>query len=191
MAPSTEPLLVALLERILIAAHLSAILDHPASGLATLINDSRLSDLRLLYTLFGRVEGGHAALQAGTSKWIVETGAKINAGLEVVIEKSLGDETGAGTKAQPDAEGDLPMDAKSKPAPKESASAARTRAALGWVQHVIDLKDKFDTILDKAFSADKAFEKSINDVSYPSLIELTLSLTLWPYPVGLHKLCES
>lgn len=168
---------MALLEQTLIAAHLSSILDHPASGLATLINDSRISDLRLLYTLFGRVEGGHAALQAGTSKWIVETGAKVNAGLEVVIEKT-GDESGArrgDSEAQQAAGSEVAMQVEdSKPstkaaAPKESASAARTRAALGWVQNVIDLKDKFDTILDKAFSADKAFEKSINDVNLLSV----------------------
>lgn len=183
LAPTTEPLLIALLERTLISAHLASVLDHPASGLATLISDSRIDDLRLLYTLFGRVEGGHAALQVGTSKWIIEIGAKVNAGLEVVFEKSGEDasaEIGSKDKGkgrEEDVNGDATMDTKPKigtasaaaaaAAPvKESASTARARAALGWVQNVIDLKDKFDAILEKAFSADKAFEKSINDVSY-------------------------
>lgn len=49
--------------------------------------------------------------------------------------------------------------------PSAEVTNEKTKAALGWVQSVLDLKDKFDTILADAFNSDKAFEKSINDVS--------------------------
>jgi len=134
------------------------------------MQDSRLDDLRLLYTLFGRVPTGHAALQAAVSKWIVEIGGKVNEGLLVVLER--GDDEGAADpkgkgKAKEDAGGDTDMKpdvpaVKKKP---EAPGNAKTKAALAWVQNVLDLKDKFDAILTKAFSGDKAFEKSINDVS--------------------------
>lgn len=45
------------------------------------------------------------------------------------------------------------------------ASGEKTRAALAWVQSVLDLKDKFDRMLAEAFNSDKEFEKSINEVS--------------------------
>lgn len=36
--------------------------------------------------------------------------------------------------------------------------------ALRWVQDVLDLKDKFDRILDRAFAGDKGVQTSINEV---------------------------
>lgn len=167
LAPSTEPLLIALLERTLISAHLASILDHPASGLSTLIQDSRLEDLRLLYGLFGRVSGGHTALQTAVSKWIIEIGGKVNDGLLVVLERG-DDEDAVATdpkgkgKAREDDVDMKPEIHKKRP---EAPGNAKTKAALAWVQNVLDLKEKFDTILSKAFASDKAFEKSINDVS--------------------------
>ncbi|BGO96947.1 hypothetical protein JCM10021v2_000583 [Rhodotorula toruloides] len=155
---STEPLLMSLLDNVLIEQHLASILEHPASGLSTLIQDSRIEDLKLLYTLFGRVGKGHPALQAGVSAWIVAIGKQINEGVSLAPEPETRAEDAKGKgKAADESEG-----AKKKP---EAGGAinAKTKAALAWVQNVLDLKDKFDTLLAKAFASDKAFEKSIND----------------------------
>ncbi|GEM06638.1 cullin 3 [Rhodotorula toruloides] len=155
---STEPLLMSLLDNVLIEQHLSSVLEHPASGLSTLIQDSRTDDLKLLYTLFGRVGKGHPALQAGVSAWIVAIGKQINEGVSLAPEPETRADDAKGTgKAAEEGEG-----AKKKP---EAGGAinAKTKAALAWVQNVLDLKDKFDTLLAKAFASDKAFEKSIND----------------------------
>ncbi|KAK4051822.1 hypothetical protein OIV83_002527 [Microbotryomycetes sp. JL201] len=172
LAPSTEPLLVELLERVLISTHISAILEHPASGLSTLIQESRLDDLRLLYNLFGRVREGHVALQASMSKWIIDIGTKINEGLLARPETQDNDDDGSqhksrgnkGKERATDVDGAAEKSNKpARPAPKETSASLRLKAAIGWVQNVLDLKDKFDTILQKACSADMAFEKSIND----------------------------
>ncbi|KAM0788414.1 hypothetical protein ACM66B_001551 [Microbotryomycetes sp. NB124-2] len=174
LATSTEPLLIELLERVLITTHIQAILEHPASGLPSLIQDSRLDDLRLLYTLFGRVPEGHTALQASMSKWIVDIGTKINEGLLARPETHENDDdgpdvkmaNGKGKERATDTDGptaDKPSKPAARPPPKETSASLRLKAAIGWVQNVLDLKDKFDTILQKACFSDKAFEKSIND----------------------------
>lgn len=193
LSPSTEPLLISLLEETLIEKHLSAILDHPASGLSSLLQDSRVDDLTRLYRLFGRVSKGHAALQTGISSWIVKIGGQVNAGLldVVAVEERAGDVEdvpmvndpkgkGKGKEVVVDVaaavvvgEGSVPV----KKAPKAAVDSgnARTKAALAWVQNVLDLKDKFDVLLIMAFASDKAFEKSINDVSpFPFFIFLFL-----------------
>ncbi|KDE04922.1 hypothetical protein MVLG_04678 [Microbotryum lychnidis-dioicae p1A1 Lamole] len=158
LGATTEPLLVALLEKTLISNHLASILDHQASGLATLVQDNRIEELKMIYTLFGRVSGGHAALRISISKWIVDIGKQVNNGLKVIPDepRAQADEM---NEANPNAAKD-----KAKAKAKEASGAvvnAKTKAALGWVQNVLDLKDKFDRILRDAFAGDKVLEKSI------------------------------
>lgn len=187
LAASTEPLLITLLERVLITTHLSAILDHPASGLATLISDSRIPDLRLLYDLFGRVATGHAELQNGVSKWIVDVGKKVNDGLIEVAAKGVKEEEEEATAAAGPEASTSKAPAPARPA---GAAEAKTKAALGWVQNVLDLKDQFDAILEKAFGADKTFEKSINDVSLLQPREIASEIGLTSVLAGLLRLCQ-
>ncbi|KAK4058456.1 hypothetical protein OIO90_000615 [Microbotryomycetes sp. JL221] len=174
LAPSTEPLLISLLERVLISTHIAAILEHPASGLATLIQDSRLEDLRLLYALFGRVTAGHASLQTSMSRWIVDIGTKINEGLLARPESQDNGDQDETQETKPalaskdkgkERATTIDVDGRpaARPSPKETSASLRLKAAIGWVQNVLDLKDKFDTILKKSCMSDKAFEKSIND----------------------------
>lgn len=142
----------------MIGTHLDAILDHPASGLSTLIQDSRLDDLERLYSLFGRVSTGHEALQKGVADWIMRVGKQVNDGLLIIIEEEVVEEE---------------LDPKSKGKGKAGApdiSGAKAKAALSWVQNVLGLKEKFEIMLVQAFHSDKAFEKSINDVRFLSSI---------------------
>jgi hypothetical protein len=46
-----------------------------------------------------------------------------------------------------------------------SAQAPALAQAVRWVQDVLDLKDKFDRILEQAFQGDKSIQISINEVS--------------------------
>ncbi|GAA6055941.1 hypothetical protein JCM3770_005606 [Rhodotorula araucariae] len=166
LGPSTEPLLLSLLDHVLIEQHLTAILEHPASGLATLVADSRIDDLRLLYALFGRVGKGHAALQQGIGAWIVRVGKQVNEGVAPAPAPVGNDDPKGKDKAPGEGGSDAGVDGRKRPAPaggEGGALNARTKAALAWVQHVLDLKDKFDVLLARAFASDKAFEKIIND----------------------------
>ncbi|TNY24532.1 Cullin-domain-containing protein [Rhodotorula diobovata] len=170
LGPSTEPLLLSLLDHVLIEQHLLSILEHPASGLSTLVADSRIDDLRLMYVLFGRVGRGHQELQRGLSAWIVGVGKQVNEGVTLAPApaEDAAAAKGKGKEVRDEADGDEGAAGKKRPGAAGAASAggavgARTKAALAWVQNVLDLKDKFDTLLARAFANDKAFEKIIND----------------------------
>lgn len=81
----------------------------------------------------------------------------------------VGQQVNDGLLLVPEEEDEEVVDPKGKGKAREGKKVGgeqggRTKAALAWVQRVLDLKDKFDTLLAKAFGADKAFEKSINDV---------------------------
>ncbi|GAA5935658.1 cullin family protein [Sporobolomyces koalae] len=156
LSSSTEPLLIALLDRVLISAHLTSIINHPSAGLSTLVQDERIDDLRLMYQLFGRVDSGHQELLKGLSEWIVRVGRGINEEPSTAPEPS---DKGKEKEHQQEGEAGPPK----KKGPTEAPMNAKTKVAIDWVASVLSLKDKFDRLLAQAFSDDKAFEKTIND----------------------------
>lgn len=124
-----------------------------------------------MYVLFGRVGRGHQELQRGLSAWIVGVGKQVNEGVTLAPApaEDAAAAKGKGKEVRDEADGDEGAAGKKRPGAAGAASAggavgARTKAALAWVQNVLDLKDKFDTLLARAFANDKAFEKIINDV---------------------------
>ncbi|GAA6005797.1 hypothetical protein JCM11491_004014 [Sporobolomyces phaffii] len=155
LSSSTEPLLLALLDRVLISSHLASIITHPSAGLSTLIGDERIDDLKLMYLLFGRVETGHQELMKGISEWIVKVGKGINE----EPSSTASDSNDKGKEREREAEAGTPA----KKRPSEAPMNPKTKVAIDWVASVLALKDKFDRLLLEAFSDDKAFEKTIND----------------------------
>jgi cullin 3 len=132
----------------------------PGSGLVTMVDHDRTGDLNRLYTLFLRVpqDAGKEALRNAIHTDVEERGKAIN-------ESATEPESGPSANAEQggmEVEGDVKGKGKVKPA--SSASAALT-SALRWVQDVLDLKDKYDNILNQAFAGDKAVQTSINHVS--------------------------
>jgi cullin 3 len=129
----------------------------PGSGLLSMIDDDRMSDLARLYTLFGRpgVTEGLEALKRDLKLEIRRRGNAINL---ATMESDSRPEGNSEQKAvtEPDASG-----------PKKSGltGAAAIAAALRWVQEVVDLKDRFDRILKEAFAEDKGIQVAMNEVS--------------------------
>lgn len=163
----THPPLQDLLVDHLLTPHLQSILDMPGSGLVTMLDADRVQDLRRLYTLFLRVPDalGKDALRLALRMDIEERGKAINEGATAEPE--------AGPSAAPvqDGEQNMEMDGEADPKGKGKARAAppanaatALSSALRWVQEVLELKDKFDRILDQAFGGDKAVQTSINEV---------------------------
>lgn len=89
-------------------------------------------DLERMFRLFSRVPKGGRELQDGVAEHIKECGKAIN------------------TNVKASAEG------------AEKGALAGVTLALRWVQEVLDLKERFDTILVSAFGKDKSFETAIN-----------------------------
>jgi cullin 3 len=149
----------------LLTPHLDAILHMAGSGLVTMVDHDRTSDLSRMYKLFLLVplDLGKDALRFALRVDVEERGKAIN---DSANEPEPGPSTAAGDGNQ-DMEGGVKGKGKVKPV--TSTSAALT-SALRWVQDVLDLKDKFDKILDQAFGGDKAVQTSINLVSPISLL---------------------
>jgi len=164
----TQPPLQDLLVEHLLTSHLQSILDMPGSGLVTMLDSDRISDLRRLYTLFLRVPEnvGKDALRLALRMDIEERGKAINEGATTEPE--------AGPSIVPSQDGEPNMDldgdadpkgkGKAKAAPAGNATTA-LNSALRWVQEVLELKDNFDRTLDQAFGGDKLVQTSINEVS--------------------------
>ncbi|WVQ94930.1 hypothetical protein IAU59_002016 [Kwoniella sp. CBS 9459] len=159
LSTNTHPALQEILVANLLTPHLQTVLDMPGSGLTTMLDSDRIPDLRRLYTLFLRVpdDAGKTSLRGGLRTDIEDRGKAVNAG---TVERS---EAGPSTLGQDD--GDAEEDPKGKGKAKATASPAANAlsSALRWVQDVLDLKDKFDGVLEKAFQGDKQVQVSINE----------------------------
>jgi cullin 3 len=140
----------------LLTPHLQSILEMPGSGLVSMIDTDRKQDLRRLYNLFLRVPQniGKNALRLALRSDVEERGKAIN---ESAVEGEAGPSVAATAGMDVDGEGDGEGEGKGKGKAKAAGGAgAALSAALRWVQDVLDLKDKFDNVLDEAFVGDKA-----------------------------------
>jgi cullin 3 len=162
-----------------------------------MLDDNRMDELGLLYTLFVQVpaDAGRKALRTGLKADIEERGKGINAGSMATSSASpLAIKTTASGRTSPAMDGvkvkqepsDVDMnipqsgvtlhDEKGKgkgkavpgAAPGQAAQAPALAQAVRWVQDVLDLKDKFDRILEGSFGGDKSIQISINEVSMMS-----------------------
>ncbi|KAF9200508.1 Cullin-3 [Haplosporangium sp. Z 27] len=133
LTEKTEPKIRAIVEQEMIAKHLKTIMEMENWGLKQLLVNNRLEDLDRMYRLFSRVANGPNELQASVSNYIKECGKAIN--------------TNVHTSSVENAEKGVPLG---------------VALALRWVQEVLDLKERFDTILSSAFAKDKSFETAIN-----------------------------
>ena len=163
----THPPLQDLLVEQLLTPHLKSILSMPGSGLVSLIDSDRVQDLRRMYILFLRVpvHVGKDALRLALRLDIEERGKTINEG--AALEPEAGPSGAPAQDGEPnmDLDGDISTKGKGKARPVPAGSVAiALSSALRWVQDVLELKDKFDRILDQAFGGDKAVQTSINEV---------------------------
>lgn len=127
-----------------------------------MVDQDRAGDLSRLYTLLLKVpqDAGKDALRFALRSDVEDRGKAIN---DAANEPESGPSTN-GDQAGMEVDGDAKGKGKARPA--STASAALT-SALRWVQDVLDLKDKFDRLLDDAFAGDKAVQSSINHVRSP------------------------
>ncbi|KAG0216268.1 Cullin-3 [Mortierella sp. GBA30] len=141
LTEKTEPKIRAIVEQEMIAKHLRTVIDMENWGLVQLLVNNRIEDLERMFRLFSRVANGSRELQSGVAEHIKECGKAINTNVKESAENA------------------------------EKGVAAGVTIALRWVQEVLDLKDRFDTILASAFGKDKSFETAIN-----SAFELFINL---------------
>lgn len=143
LLPQTAAPLRIILQDNLLTAHLSTVINMPNSGLDAMIDLDKLDDLARLYRLFATVKSGLPLIKKTLKESIARRGKEINSAQ-------------SGSDSQ---------DAPSTNKPKGPTSAAQVLTlALKWVQDVLDLKDKFDTVWKQAFQSDREIETALIEV---------------------------
>ncbi|KAI0749766.1 Cullin-domain-containing protein [Daedaleopsis nitida] len=146
-----------ILEKHLVSAHLSTVINMPNSGLDAMIDSDRIDDLARLYRLFTKVSTGLPTLKKSLRETIIRRGKDIN---------EAGPSAGGDGGESPDedaAEPSAKAKGKARARPPPTAASQTLTSALRWVQDVLDLKDKFDQIWSKAFHSDRDLESALNE----------------------------
>ncbi|KAF9402557.1 Cullin-3 [Mortierella sp. AD011] len=144
LTEKTEPKIREIVEQEMIAKHLKTIMEMENWGLKQLLINNRLEDLERMYRLFSRVNNGPNELQVSVSSYIKESGKAINTNVYASPSETT-----------------------------EKGTLLGVTLALRWVQEVLDLKERFDVILNSAFARDKSFDTAINS-AFESFINLNL-----------------
>ncbi|KAJ8592195.1 Cullin-domain-containing protein [Rhizopogon salebrosus TDB-379] len=144
-----------ILERDLLTQNLSTVISMPNSGLDVMVDLDKLEDLNRLYRLFSMVPNGMPTLRRSFKDSILRRGREIN------LASSSAD---AGQDAD---DGDLndveTTKGKAKSQGRGATGPPMLALALTWVQHVLDIKDKFDCIWERAFESNRELESSLNE----------------------------
>ncbi|THH18864.1 hypothetical protein EUX98_g8886 [Antrodiella citrinella] len=151
LSPLTDAPLRQILENYLLTPHLSAIIDKPNSGLDSMIDLDKVDDLSRLYKLLSMVPKGLPTLRKSIRDSIIRRGKDLN--LASV----------PGEANDPPADEDPGGKGKGKAKARQSPANQTLSLALQWVQDVLNLKDKFDTIWSKAFRSDRELEGTLNE----------------------------
>ncbi|KAJ3538210.1 hypothetical protein NMY22_g5259 [Coprinellus aureogranulatus] len=167
LSVQTNNALKQILESTLLIPNLFTVISMPNSGLDMMIDMNKLDDLARLYRLYQPVSGGLSVLKKALRESITRRGKELN-------EASLGS---AGNDGDEDGEEDGARrkekgKAKARPVPGATP-------AIKWVQDVLDLKDKFDSVWKDAFKSDRDIEAALNEAfesfinSHPKAPEYT------------------
>ncbi|ORX96190.1 Cullin-domain-containing protein [Basidiobolus meristosporus CBS 931.73] len=133
----TEPKIRSIIEKEMLENHIKTIIEMENSGLVAMLMNNKNEDILRMYKLLARIQSGHVEMKTSINQYIKKLGDTINSNCEAV-------ETPSSTGKGP-------------------GSNAATSTALRWVQDVLDLKDKFDEVLEQATGKDKQFQIAINN----------------------------
>jgi len=154
LSSKTSSPLRQILENNLLTPHLSTVISMPNSGLDVMINLDKLDDLARMYRLFAMIPTGVPTLKKALRETILQRGKEINSASLSPATDDAGIEE--------DAEKSTKVKGKGKARPPNAGSQTLS-LALKWVQDVLDMKDKFDTIWVSAFQSDREIETGINE----------------------------
>ena len=147
-------------EQELISRHLAEFLAMEGSGLKAMIENDRYTDLTILYELISRVDPSKEPLKNALQTHVVNLGSEIN---KTIMNTDFG-------VAAPAEEGEEEGGEKQK-TPKLGATAKATIAAIKWVDEVLRLKDKFDTLWKRCLNQDVILETALTK-SFSDFINL-------------------
>lgn len=153
----TLPKILTVIEKTLISAHLQDFLVMEGSGLKWMIDNDKVEDLSILYKLITRVDDKKSALREILQRRVVELGIEIENALkdaDFSSAQGVGDEAGEGERTK-----------------TLNPAAQQTAAAIKWVDDVLRLKDKFDSLLSQCFQDDLVIQTALTK-SFTNFINL-------------------
>lgn len=158
LSRTTEPKIISVVERELIAAHIADVINLPGTGIRAMITNDRIDDLRNLYDLVHRIDQRLKSLKDAVHRLVLETGEEINkSALQIASEAP---------QKQPTKSNDA-KDSGRGPPPKPLNQ--QTIAAINWVEEVLKLKAKYDKLWERAFRSNAVMEKSL-EISFQDFI---------------------
>ncbi|KAH8814929.1 Cullin [Xylogone sp. PMI_703] len=156
----TDAKIATVVEEELISRHLGEFLAMEGTGIKAMIENDKYEDLSLLYQHISRVDPLKEPLKIALQSRVLELGTEINRTI-LATDFSAALNTTQPEEAEAAEGGD-----KSKPQ-KLNAAARQTAAAIKWVDEVLKLKDKFDTLWKRCLNEDlilqTALTKSFSD----------------------------
>ena len=159
LSPLTLPKIRTVVETYLVKNHLKEVIALEGSGVKYMLDNDRLSDLGMIYDLSARVDPKKNELSKAVQNRIVELGNEVNSATRAALQVSMRPSAPNGGKVDGD------ENAEDKAAGKPVNQ--QTTTALKWVDEVLQLKEKFDKVLEVAFQADQglqtAFSRSFTD----------------------------
>ena len=150
LSPLTIPKIKAVIEEELIRKNLREVIALEHSGVRYMLDNDRLTELEMIYDLSARVDSDKIELTRAVQSRVVELGTEIN--------KIASDTTRAVPTKPSVPPTDKPDNDERTP---EKSINQQTAAAIKWVDDVLQLKAKYDHIVEKSFQSDQNLQTSI------------------------------
>jgi cullin 3 len=143
-----------ILQDTLLTPHLNDVLRKEGSGLDTMIDLDKFDDLSRMYNLFSTVLAGIPSMRRALKDSIARRGAELN-----VFMVGDGDAGGMVDEAET-----VSGKEKGKAKARAPGGAQSLALALKWVEDVLTLKDKLDSVLTSSFRSNRELESGMNEV---------------------------
>lgn len=157
---STEDKIRLVVEKELIEAHISDVINLPGTGVRNMLDNEKMTDLQNLYELVRRVDPKLRALKAAVHKRVLELGVEINNVAQQIAKE-------APQKQKPEKKDTDGKGKEKGPPPKQMNQ--QTIAAVNWVEEVLKLKNRYDQVCERAFRSDPVMEKAL-EISFQDFI---------------------
>lgn len=158
ISPITLDKIKTVVDQSFIASNITGVINMEGTGVKNMLDNDKLHDLANIYNLLARIDPKKAALREAVEKRIGDLGMEIN---KTAIAVRM-------TKPEPKSNNDKEKAPGEKP---EKVVSQATQAAIGWVDQVLQLKQKYDNIWADGFSRDPTLQKGI-EMAFASFINV-------------------
>ena len=151
LSPLTSSKIKAVIENELIKNNIREVIELEGSGVKDMLDNDRLGELEMIYDLIARVDPKKEELKKAVQKRVVELGTDVNsAAMNNSQVQAVNNPKQDGAKAEGEGK------------PSEKPVNQQTAAAISWVDDVLQLKQKYDTVLIAAFQSDQGLQTALS-----------------------------